>query len=66
MQGWDESIFKDAGEGFQQCYVLKIFSSTSKDEDKGRKQGKRKKKMCREGNIIFSKVLGKVFNNFMS
>ena len=55
-----------------------MFSSTLKDEGKGRKKGKGKKKgkgeekrgegkkkMPREGNRIFSKVLGKVFNSVM-
>ena len=39
-----ENIFKGAGEGFQQYYVLKTFPSTLKDEGKGRKKGKGKKK----------------------
>ena len=62
----EENIFKGAGEGFQQCYVLKTFPSTLKDEVKGRKKRERgRKKMRREGKKIFSKVLGKVFNNVM-
>ena len=44
MQGKGKSIFKGAGEGFQQYYVLKTFPSTLKDEGKGRKKGKGKKK----------------------
>ena len=51
MQVREENIFKCAGEGFQQCYVLKTFPSTFKDEVKGRKkrrgeekEGKGKKK----------------------
>ena len=40
-----ESIFKGAGEGFQQYYVLKTFPSTLKDEGKGRnKKGKKKER----------------------
>ena len=39
-QGSEESIFKGAGEGFQQYYVLKTFPSTLKDEGKGRKKGR--------------------------
>ena len=65
-QGREENIFKGAGEGFQQYYVLKTFPSTLKDEVKGRKKRERgRKKMRREGKKIFSKVLGKVFNNVM-
>ena len=66
MQVREENIFKGAGEGFQQCYVLKTFPSTLKDEVKGRKKRERgRKKMRREGKKIFPKVLGKVFNNVM-
>ena len=39
-QGREENIFKGAGEGFQQYYVLKTFPSTLKDEVKGRKKGR--------------------------
>ena len=39
-QGREENIFKGAGEGFQQYYVLKTFPSTLKDEGKGRKKGR--------------------------
>ena len=31
---------------FQQCYVLKTFPSTLKDEDQGRKKGERGRKRC--------------------
>ena len=44
LQGREENIFKCAGEGFQQCYVLKTFPTTLKDGGKGRK------KMHRVGN----------------
>ena len=47
MQGREENIFKGAGEGFQQCYVLKIFPSTLKNEGEGRKKRKGKKKRCK-------------------
>ena len=53
-QGREENIFKCAGEGFQQCYVLKTFPSTLKDEGKGRK------KLRMEGKIIFSNILGSI------
>ena len=39
--------------------------STLKNEGNGRKRVRRRKKMHREGKNIFSKVLGKVFNNVM-
>ena len=49
-----ENIVKGAGEGFQQCYVLKTFPSTLKDEVKGRKKRERgRKKMRRERKNIF-------------
>ena len=54
-QGREENIFKGAGEGFQQYYVLKTFPSTLKDEVKGRKKGRGEEKRC----------TGKVFNNVM-
>ena len=41
-QGREENIFKGAGEGFQQYYVLKTFPSTLKDEVKGRKYFQRR------------------------
>ena len=45
---------------------LETFPSTLKNEGKGRKKRERgRKKMRREGKNIFSKVLGKVFNNVM-
>ena len=52
---------------------MKTFPSTLKDEGKGRKKGRgeekrgrgEEKKISREGKKIFSKVLGKVFNNVM-
>ena len=38
-----------------------------KKGERGRKKGERgRKKLCREGKRVFSKVLGKVFNNVMS
>ena len=53
-------------EGKKIFYVLKTFPSTLKDEVNGRKKRERgRKKMRREGKKIFSKVLGKVFNNVM-
>ena len=64
---------------FQRCWgrfstmlCLETFPSTLKNEGKGRKRerGRKKrergrKKMHREGKNIFSKMLGKVFNNVM-
>ena len=41
-----ENIFKGAGEGFQQCYVLKTFPSTLKDEVKGIKKRRGEEKRC--------------------
>ena len=46
VQGREESIFKGAGEGFQQCYVLKTFPSTLKNEGKGEKRGEMGRKIC--------------------
>ena len=43
----EENIFKGAGEGFQQCYVLKTFPSTLKDEVKGRKKRRGEEKRGR-------------------
>ena len=43
----EENIFKCAGEGFQQCYVLKTFPSTLKDEVKGRKKRRGEEKRGR-------------------
>ena len=50
VQGREESIFKDP--------------QKMRTREENRERGR--KKMCREGNRIFSKVLGKVFNNVMS
>ena len=47
VQVREENIFKGAGEGFQQCYVLKTFPSTLKDEVKGRKKGRGEEKRGR-------------------
>ena len=69
VQGREESIFKGAGEGFQQCYVLKTFPSTLKDEDQGRKRergrrkGERGRKKCAGKGKIFQR---RFFNNVMS
>ena len=45
---------------------LKRWGEGKKKEERGRKKRERgRKKMCREEKKIFSKVLGKVFNNVM-
>ena len=45
MQGWEDNISKGRREGFQQCYGLKTFLGTLKDEGKGRKRRRGEEKV---------------------
>ena len=47
--------------GFQQCYVLKTFPSTLKNEENGRKKGKRKKKDAQGREELIFKGAGEGF-----
>ena len=67
MRRKGRKYFLGAGEGFQQCFALKPSPASWKmrGREEKKERGRKMRESRGEGKKIFSKVLGKVFNNVM-